>query len=199
MWTLRKITLLNGNEPPALLLRAEQIVRHQQAEAILAAAQQQAQQILAAAQQQAEQTIAQQREQCENQFWQQAETVFSDWQQQREQDEQQLVTLAGQLLNQAMGQLLHDFTPEQRFRALLQQLLRQHPRQQQATLYCNGRQREAIETWLAQQPQLSWQLSSDEQLTADQLRLVTGQGELHIGWSSLCQQLAPAPIVAEQN
>ncbi|MCU5773688.1 type III secretion system stator protein SctL [Erwiniaceae bacterium BAC15a-03b] len=193
MWKVKKISLLNGEQATGNLLRAEEIATHQQAEMILAEAQQQAQEILAAAQQQAEQHIAEQREQCEAQFWQQADELFSSWQQQRQQDEQQLVTLAEQLLTQAITQVLDDFTPQQRFRALLQQLLRQHARQQQATLWCATAQQQEVSAWLAQQPQLEWQLSFDEQLPVDQLRLVTDQGELQIGWAALCQQLAAQP------
>ncbi|MBP2169583.1 type III secretion protein L [Erwinia toletana] len=193
MWKVRKISLLNGEPATGNLLRAQEIATHQQAEAILAQAQQQAQEIVAAAQQQAAQHIAEQREQCEARFWQQADQMFSDWQQQRQQDQQQLVPLAEQLLSQAISQVLDDFTPQQRFRALLQQLLRQHSRQQQATLWCASAQQDEISSWLAQQPQLAWQLSFDEQLPVDQLRLVTEQGELQIGWAALCQQLAAQP------
>lgn len=189
MWKVRKISLLNGSAPQGNLLRAHEIEHHQQAEEILAQARQQADEILAAAHQQAEQQIAEQRLQCEAQFWQQADELLSGWQQQRQQDRQQLVTLAAQLLGQAMEQLLADFSDQQRFQALLRQLMRQHPRRQQATLFCAAAQLESVEAWLAAQPALCWQLSSDEQLSADQLRLVTEQGELQIDWSSLCQQL----------
>lgn len=193
MWKLRKISLLDGAAPQGELLRAEQLQMQQQAAEVLAQAQQRAEKIIAAAQQQADEHIAEQRLQWEAQFWQQADTLLSGWHQQRQQDEQQLVSLATQLLNQAMTQLLGEFSDEQRFHALLQQLLRQHSRQQQATLWCASSHYATVSAWLAQQSQLAWQLSSDEQLPDDQLRLVTEHGELQVSWSMLCQQLALTP------
>lgn len=198
MWKIKTITLLNGSEPPGKLLRAAEMDCHQQGKAIIANAQQQAEAILTQAHQQAEHYLTQQRNEQETRFWQQAGVLFTDWQQQQELQEQQLVSLAEQLLSQAMRQLLEDFTPEQRYRTLLQQLLRQHPRQQQATLYCSGTQQEDIAACLSQQSHLVWQLSSDEQLTTDQLRLVTEQGELLVDWKSLSQQLIPQAEASQE-
>ncbi len=193
MWKLRKISLLDGAPPQGELLRAEQLQMQQQAAEVLAQAQQRAEKIIAAAQQQANEHIAEQRLQWEAQFWQQADTLLSGWHQQRQQDEQQLVSLATQLLNQAMTQLLGEFSDEQRCHALLQQLLHQHSRQQQATLWCASCHYATVSAWLAQQSQLAWQLSSDDQLPQEQLRLVTEHGELQVSWSTLCQQLALTP------
>lgn len=191
MWNLRKINLLEGCDSPGSLLLAEEIESYHQAEAILAEAQQQANEILASARQEADEYIAEQRRSCEGLFWQQAEVVMGDWQQQREQEASQLTSLAEKLLSQAMKQLLSDFSPEQRFSALLQQLLRQHSRQKQATLYCATHQQTDISEWLKQQAWFEWQLRGDDSLEEGQLKLVTESGELFISWDAICQQMLP--------
>lgn len=197
MWKIRPISLLDDCDIRGNVLRAEHIVDHQHAQDIIAVAQQQANNMLLAAEQQAQQEMEQHLQEYQAQFWQQANILLEGWQQQRQQEQQQLVTLAEQLLNQTMRQLLGDFTSEQRFSALLQQLLKQHSHQQQATLYCASVQQQAIAEWLAQQPQLVWQLNSDKQLFPDQLRLVTQQGELHVDWPTMYQQLTSLPAIIE--
>lgn len=192
MLTRKTLRLLNGAAPEGLLLRREELSLHQQALSVLEQAHEQAQALRDEAQAQAEAELAAARRQWEAQFWQQAQGLLDEWQQQREAEQAQLVTLAGNVLNEALQQILDEVDDAQRFHALLKQLLRQHPRQQQATLYCAPAQEEAISGWLAAQPPLAWTLCGDHALAADSLRLVTAQGELLIDWPTLRQQLLPA-------
>ncbi|UYU33700.1 type III secretion system stator protein SctL [Siccibacter colletis] len=189
MWKLKSITLLDGSMPEGPVLSRDVLAQHQNAQEILARAHERAEAIISAAREQAEAELAQQRLHAEAQFWQQADELLSDWHQQRQQDESQLIQLADRLLNEALQQLLDDTGEEKRFHALLRQLLRHHPRQQSATLYCALDREQAISAWLAQQPQLRWTLCGDDLLEPDTLRLVTDRGELVVSWSALCAQL----------
>ncbi|MGV7093289.1 type III secretion system stator protein SctL [Siccibacter turicensis] len=196
MWKIKPIALLGGAVPDGPVLPREVLADHRAAQQILAAAHEQAAAILEAAREQAEHELATQRLSYEAQFWQQADEVLAGWQAQRQQEEAQLVTLADRLLNDALHQLLGDVPRESRFHALLHQLLRHHPRQQQATLYCAQSQEQALSDWLAEQPQLEWTLCGDPALEADALRLVTDRGELYIAWSTLREQFTRQPAPA---
>ncbi|WP_213989512.1 type III secretion system stator protein SctL [Sodalis sp. dw_96] len=203
MWQVKKIALFDPAAAGALL-RAETVARQQQAltlaqraerrgEGTLAQARRQAETILAEAREQAQRQISEQTRSCEHTFWQQADTLFDDWLQQQQRDEAQLVTLAERLLSQALNLVLAGFTPEQRLSALLQQLLREQSRDEQATLYCPETLRGEIEVWLAHHPHLVWQLKTDDRQEAESLTLTTEHGELNINWHTLVQRLSPAP------
>lgn len=191
MWKLKTLSQLDGLTPEGVVLRREEIARHQQAADIIAQAHQRADAILADARQQAGAELAESRSQLEDQFWQQADSLFSDWQQQRDRDEVQMVGLAGNVLNEALQQVLDEVNDARRFDALLRQLLRHHPRQQQATLFCASSQETALAAWLADQPHLVWSLCADPALAGDSLRLTTARGELLIDWATLRRSLLP--------
>lgn len=194
MWKLKTLHQLDGCAPPGNILRREEIAQQQQAVSIIEQAHEQAHLIREQARAEAQAEMEACRREWEATFWQQAQTLLADWQQQREAEEAQLVILAGKVLNEALQQLLDEVDDERRFHALLKQLLRHYPRQQQATLYCASAQEQAISRWLADQPQLSWTLCADPALAPDHLRLTTGQGELLVNWQTLRQQLAPALV-----
>ena len=193
MWKLKTLSQLDGITPDGVVLRHEEIALHRQAADVLARAQQQAEAILTDARTRADAERAESRRQLEDQFWQQAHGLLSDWQQQREQDEVQLIDLAGKVLNEALQQVLGEVDDARRFDALLRQLLRHYPRQQQATLFCASGQEAALTAWLASQPQLAWTLCGDSTLANDSLRLTTAQGELLIDWATLRRSLLPPP------
>lgn len=192
MWKLKTLRLLNGITPQGTLLRGEEIDCQQQAVSIIEMAHEQAQAIREEAQAAAQAELIDRRREWEAAFWQQAQTLLDGWQQQREADEAQLVLMAGKVLNEALQHLLDEVDDERRFHALLKQLLRHYPRQQQATLYCASEKEQALSRWLAGQPQFSWTLCADPALAPDALRLVTGQGELLVDWGTLRQHLTPA-------
>lgn len=179
MWQLRQLTCFTPPEPQQALLSREALAQ-----------QQQAQQIIMAAEQQAQAESAALLEQEQTQFWQQAQTLFDDWHQQRETQQQQVVTLASQLLAQALAHCLAEVPPTERLQALLTQLMNRSPSETQATLYCAPCQQSPLAAWLSARPALRWQLTPDEQLERDALRLVTAQGELHISWQALCESLS---------
>ena len=192
MWKLKRLRLPDGSAPEGNLLRREELALRLEAAAIIELAHQQAQTI----REQARAEAQAEREACQREweasFWQQAQTLLAGWQQQRTDEETQLVVLAGKVVNKALQQLLDEVDDERRFHALLKQLLRHYPRQQQATLYCASGQELEINGWLAAQPQLCWTLCADPVLEPDRLRLITDAGELMVDWRTLRQQLAPA-------
>ncbi|YCH31141.1 type III secretion system stator protein SctL [Erwinia sp. D4-22] len=197
MWQLRRLTCFTPPDPQQALLSREALVQQQQAQQIIMAAEQRAQMLLDDAHQQAQQILQQAQaestallEQEQTQFWQQAQTLFDDWHEQRETQQQQLVTLAGELLAQALTHCLAEVPPTERLQALLTQLMNHAPSETQATLYCSPCQQSPLAAWLSAHPALRWQLTPDEQLERDVLRLVTAQGELHISWQALCASLS---------
>lgn len=197
MWKLRSLHLQGGSAPPGNVLRREEIALRLEAASIIELAHKQAQTIREQARAEAQAERAASQREGEARFWQQAQTLFADWQEQRAAEETQLVLLAGKVLNEALQHLLDEVDDERRFHALLRQLLRHYPRQQQATLYCASEQKQEINGWLVAQPQLRWTLCADPALEPDRLRLITDAGELMVNWRTLCQQLAPA--LAEEN
>lgn len=196
MWQLRRLACFTPPEPQQPLIAREALAQQQQAQQIINEAEQQAQRLLDEAHQQAQQ-IQQQAEaeaatllaQEQAHFWQQAQTLFDDWQTARETQQQQVVTLASELLAQALAHCLAEVPPTARLAALLTQLLNRSPADTQATLYCAPCQQPALVAWLSDHPALRWQLTPDERLEQEALRLVTAQGELHISWQALCETL----------
>lgn len=197
MWKLKTLHLQGGSVPPGNVLRREEIALGLEAASIIELAHKQAQTIREQARAEAQAERAASQREWEARFWQQAQTLFADWYEQRATEETQLVLLAGKVLNEALQQLLDEVDDERRFHALLRQLLRHYPRQQQATLYCASGQEQEINGWLIAQPQLSWTLCADPELEPDRLRLITEAGELMVDWRTLCQQIAPA--LAEES
>ena len=197
MWQLRSITCFTPPDPQqALLSRAAQ-AEQQQAQAIVQAARRQAQQQLDEAHQQAQQILQQAQEEAAAQleeeqahFWQQTQTLFSDWQQQRAAQQQQIVSVASALLSQALTHCLAEAPPAARLEALLKQLLNRSAPESAATLYCAPEQHASLTVWLDNHPALRWQLAPDERLEHDALRLTTAQGELHISWQALLAALS---------
>ncbi|MGP3591671.1 type III secretion system stator protein SctL [Vagococcus sp. WN89Y] len=191
MWTLKTLRQLNAIAPQGNILRREEIALSTQAVSIIELAHEQAEAIREQARAEAAAEAQTLKREWEADFWQQAQTLLTEWQQQREEDEAQLVILAGNVLNEALQQLLDDVDDARRFHALLKQLLRLYPRQQPATLWCASEQEQAVSGWLAAEPQLCWTLCPDPALAKDSVRLVTGQGELIVNWDTLRQQLLP--------
>ncbi|URQ61351.1 type III secretion system stator protein SctL [Pantoea alhagi] len=197
MWQLRRLSCFTPPEPQQALLNREALALQQQAQQIRVAAEQEAQRLLDEAHQQAQQI--QQQAQAESDallekqqahFWQQAQMLFDDWHEQRETQQQQVVSLASQLLAQALAHCLAEVPSEQRLQALLTQLMNRLPSETQATLYCAPCRQAPLAAWLSARPALRWQLTPDEGLEIDALRLVTAQGELQISWQAFCQSLS---------
>lgn len=196
MWQLRPLTCFTPPEPQQALLSRETLIQQQQAQAIVLAAEAQAQQLLEAAQHQAQQILqqaeaeaAERLEEEQAHFWQQAQTLFDDWQQAREAQQQQIVQTASQLLSQALTHCLAEVPPAARLEALLTQLLHRAAPDSEATLCCSPARQPTLAAWLSARPALRWQLAPDDRLETDALRLIAQQGELHISWHSLCQVL----------
>ena len=197
MWQLKPLACFTPPDAQQTLLKREALAQQQQARQIILEAQQQAQELLEEAQQQAQQIHQQAQaesaarlEQEQAHFWQQAQALFDDWDAQRAAQQQQAVTLASQLLAQGLAHCLAEVPPPERLQALLAQLMNHTPSEAQATLYCAPSQRSSLTTWLSAHPALRWQLTPDERLAHDELRLTTAQGELHISWQALCRTLS---------
>lgn len=203
MWIRKKITLLSDPQlAESLVLTREAVAEHQQALTVMQLAERQAQQRLEQANREAEQLLAEaqlrigealktQAEQQQHDFAQQAQQLFTQWQEQEQQWQQALIPRAEALLSQAMIELLDQQPEAARLQATLAQLLKAQGRQAAATLICAPAYLPVVEAWLAERPQLVWEISADAALAPDQLILTTGQGELHLSWSRICETLLP--------
>ncbi|HGM6862450.1 TPA: type III secretion system stator protein SctL [Serratia rubidaea] len=203
MWQLRKIPLRQPPAPQAVLLGRDTLAVSRQAEQLIADAEREAQSLLDQARAQADalrQQAAAERDAllagAQETFWQQAQTLFSDWQQQRRAEQQQLLDAADALLAQALGRLLDQVPPVGQLDILLTQLRAKQPSAVAATLYCHSERHAAAAHWLTQRPELRWQPAVDDALPPDTLLLTTEQGELHISWQALRQALGAADAEA---
>ncbi|GME46490.1 MULTISPECIES: type III secretion system stator protein SctL [unclassified Pantoea] len=191
MLTQKRITLLNGADDLAPIISQAMLTSQQQGEDILRQAQQQAEEILAAAEQEAEACKLRAQERAEQDFWQQADSLLADWRRQQQQIESEMLTVMESVMRLALEQLLAEIPETPRLNALLRQLLRDKMLAEQASLCCHPPQQQPIADWLAAHTHLNWQLQPDETLAADNLKLVTAQGELHLDWQQAVRQLLP--------
>jgi type III secretion protein L len=192
MLTRKSITLLNGTADLAPVISRNQLAMQQQAEAILQQAQQQAAKIVAAAEQEAEAATLGIRQRAEEVFWAQADKMFTDWKQQQQQMESDVLLVMDSVLALALEQLLTEVPEPQRLSALLRLLLREKTQANQACLSCHPSQQQWVAAWLETYPHLSWQLQPDENLPPDSLKLVTTQGELSLDWQQATRLLQPS-------
>lgn len=202
MWITRKIALFDPQLSTGPILSREDLAGHQQALTLLQQAEQQAQARLDAASEQAENLLeaARERSLAESQA-QQAEqqqdflvrtgALFSDWQAQQQSWQAALLPQAEALLAQAMNQLLAELPPPARLQSMLHQLVKAQGRQASATLLCPPAHQQDVESWLKQNPHLSWEVQCDTCLADDSLILTTEKGELHLSWERVSQALVP--------
>ncbi|RQM39570.1 type III secretion system stator protein SctL, partial [Erwinia psidii] len=191
MLTRKRITLLNGEADLAPVIDLARLQKEQQARDILQQAQQQAEQLLADAEQEAESIRLHAQQSAEQDFWQQANTLLSDWQQQQQRIETDVLAVMDEVLSQALGQLLSDIPEPARLNALLRQLLREKTQADQGSLYCHPSQQSSVAEWLQRHSHLDWQLQPDESMQPESLKLVTSQGELYLDWQQAVSQLLP--------
>jgi type III secretion protein L len=193
MLTRKSITLLNSTADLAPVISRNQLAMQQRAEAILQQAQQQSAKIVAAAEQEAEVATLGIRQRAEEVFWSQADKMFTDWQQQQQQMESDMLLVMDSVLTQALEQLLEEVPEQQRLSALLRQLLREKTQAEQAAyLSCHPSQQQWVSAWLETYSHLRWQLQPDETLPPDSLKLVTAQGELSLDWQQATRLLKPS-------
>lgn len=197
MWIRKKIALLSDPQlVPDSVLTREAIAEHQQALTVIQLAERQAQQrleeasreadiLLAEAQLRSEEALKTQADQQQQAFYDQAQQLFAHWHEQEQQWQQALIPRAEALLNQAMSQLFDQQPEGTRLQVMLAQLLKAQGRQAAATLICAPDSEPAVAAWLADRPQLAWEISADAALPSDQLILATEKGELHLSWSRL--------------
>lgn len=191
MLTHKRITLLNGSDDLAPIISQAMLTFQQQGEDILRQAQQQAEQILAAAEEEAIACKLRAQARAEQDFWHQADILFANWQHQQRQCESEVLAVMDSVLTLALEQLLTGIPETERLNALLRQLLRDKMQAEQASLCCHPSQQQIIADWLTTHSHLRWQLQPDETLAADNLKLLTAQGELHLDWQQAVRQLLP--------
>ncbi|NAT79349.1 type III secretion system stator protein SctL [Dickeya dadantii] len=200
MLTRRCLKLVAGTDvQEAELIRVEQLQQHQRGLAVMAEARQQADVLLDEARQQAHEAIAVATGQAEQQFWRQADEILRGWQQEREQMENWLVARCGQLLTDAMTQILKAVPDAERYPALLRQLLRTQGGEGRGTLYCHPDSQADVAAWLTEHSHLGWKLSSDDALAQDTLKLITAQGVMTLSWQRAVEQLLPQTEMLSLN
>ncbi|MGM3175392.1 type III secretion system stator protein SctL [Dickeya lacustris] len=194
MLTKRRLTLVAGTDiDDSPVISAGQLQQHQQGLAVIDVAHQQANALLEQARQQAQEAIAHATSQAEQQFWHQANDILQGWQQEREQMETWMVSQCGQLLNEAMLQLLTTLPDAERYPALLRQLLRTQGGGGHGRLYCHPEKQSDVSAWLSEHNHLGWVLSGDESLAHDTLKLMTPQGVMTLSWQQAVASLLPLP------
>ncbi|WJV60704.1 type III secretion system stator protein SctL [Pectobacteriaceae bacterium C52] len=192
MLTRRKLTLVAGMDAEDVgLIKAERLQQHWLGLDVLAQARQQSTALIEAARQQAQDVILRTTEQAEQQFWRQADDILRGWQQERDEMEAYLASQAGQILTDAMAQLLTDVPGPQRHQALLRQLIRAQGGEGRGMLYCHPHRKADVTAWLDEHAHLGWKLNGDDTLAEDALKLVTPQGVMTLSWQQAIDQLLP--------
>ncbi|MDC9817948.1 type III secretion system stator protein SctL [Pectobacterium polonicum] len=185
------VTLPGASRNETVIIPAARVVAHQRSRTLWEAATVQADTIVTQAHERARTLCEQAVEQAEAEFWQQANALLQGVQQDRMHLEKIMITQAGQLLRDALAQLLDKTPVPSRHHALLRQLLRQQQGESQGTLYCHPAQLADVQHWLDAHTHLAWRLASDEALDSDAMKLITAHGVMSLSWRQATQQLIP--------
>ncbi|MEH2921565.1 type III secretion system stator protein SctL [Samsonia erythrinae] len=189
-------TIPGASREETVIIPAERVAAHRRSRTLWEDAHVQAEAIVAQAHERAQSLCEQAVEKAEAAFWQQVNPLLQGIQHDRENLEQTLITQAGQLLREALSQLLDDTPESARHHALLRQLLKQQRGESQGTLYCHPAQLADVQRWLNAHAHLAWRLASDETLDSDAMKLITAHGVLSLSWRQATAQLVPpaAPL-----
>ncbi|MDR3431859.1 MAG: type III secretion system stator protein SctL [Rouxiella aceris] len=194
MWIKKKLRLpLDNFILAGPILHAPDIEACQKALAIEKQAKANAKKIGERALKKAEQSIEEKIKRQEGLFCEQIRLFFLDWEKQRHQWQEDLLSQSEQLISQALSVILNEIAPRQRIQAVLRQLLRLQVNQHPATLYCSPAQLEEVKQGLAEQTHLNWQVQGDPGLAADHLLLTTERGEWQTSWSKIVAHLLSSP------
>ncbi|MGK4332696.1 type III secretion system stator protein SctL [Lonsdalea quercina] len=194
MLTRKQLRLVTGRDTEEeTVIKADRLQQHQRGLQVIETAERQAKALLADAESRAEAETGRTIRQAEARFMQQADDILRGWQQERAQMEAFMAEQAGQVLNDAMRQLVQDVPDEQRTSALLRQMLRHQSGEGRGVLYCHPEQQTQVANWLENHTHLGWQLAIDDVLNKDELQLMTPQGVMNLSWRRAVEQLIPAP------
>ncbi|OSN02629.1 MULTISPECIES: type III secretion system stator protein SctL [Lonsdalea] len=194
MLTRKQLKLVTGTETrEETVIKADRLQQHQRGLEVIETAERQAEDLLAEAESRARVEAGRTVHQAEARFLRQADDILRGWQQERALMEAFVAEQAGQVLSDAMRQLVQEIPDEQRTSALLRQLLRNQSGEGRGVLYCHPEQQPQVEIWLNDHAHLGWQLAIDDVLDKDELQLMTPQGVMNLSWRRAVEQLVPAP------
>ncbi|MGI8465159.1 type III secretion system stator protein SctL [Pectobacterium punjabense] len=190
------VTLPGASRDETVIIPAARVVAHRRSRTLWEAATVQADTIVAQAHERARTLCEQAVEQAEAEFWQQANALLQGIQQDRMHLEKIMIMQAGQLLRDALAQLLDKTPAPSRHHALLRQLLKQQQGESRGTLYCHPAQLTDVRNWLDAHAHLEWRLAGDEALDSDAMKLMTAHGVMSLSWRQATQQLIPPELSA---
>ncbi|WP_350239051.1 type III secretion system stator protein SctL [Pectobacterium colocasium] len=185
------VTLPGASRDETVIIPAERVAAHRHSRTLWEEANAQAETIVAQAHERAKTLCTQAVEEAEAAFWQQANTLLQGIRQDRTHLEKIVITQAGQLLCEALAQLLDKTPAPSRHHALLRQLLKQQQGESRGTLYCHPTQLADVQNWLEAHAHLEWRLASDEALESDAMKLITAHGVMSLSWRQATTQLIP--------
>lgn len=185
------VTLPGGSRDETVIIPAERVAAHRRSRTLWEEANAQAETIVAEAHDRARTLCSQAVEAAEAEFWQQANVLLQGMQHDRMHLEKTMVTQMGQLLRDALAQLLDKTPVPSRHHALLRQLLKQQQGESRGTLYCHPVQLADVQNWLEAHAHLEWRLASDETLDSDAMKLITAHGVMSLSWRQATTQLIP--------
>jgi type III secretion protein L len=204
MFVTRRIDL-NGAQELALgaLIKAERLElcltverilarAHEQAEAVVAAAEQEAQRRLDAAQQRAVEVVEQARRETEQRVWQEAEALLDGLRRAEQELWAEVERHAEQVLQAALMALLGDIDSRQRIQVLVRRLVEAQRELVSATLYCTPERQECVRTVVEDEHLSRWRIMADPRLATDQLVLETDAGVFRCCWSAIAGALSGA-------
>lgn len=194
MLTRKQLKLVTGTETMEdTVIKAVRLQQHHRGLEVIETAERQAKDLLAEAESRAQEAAGRTVRQAEARFLRQADDILRGWQQERALMEAFVAEQAGQVLSDAMRQLVQDIPDEQRTSALLRQLLRNQSGEGRGVLYCHPEQQPQVADWLNDHAHLGWQLAIDDVLDKDELQLMTPQGVMNLSWRRAVEQLIPTP------
>lgn len=175
---------------------AEPILRRQQLDDSLRAAD-----LLTQAERQAAQQLRDgqvQQQQCLDQaaasFWSQANALLQAIEQERSAYQGAALAAVDSLLNTALSHLIDDTDLPQRIRALLRNLDLGLPHKVEASLTCHPDVAATVHDWLADKGLDSlWEVHADPETAPETLRLSNALGAFDIDWASLRRGLLATP------
>ncbi|MBC3345618.1 type III secretion system stator protein SctL [Pseudomonas sp. SWRI196] len=163
----------------------ETLVDCGRAQAVLEQAQMRAARLIEQAAEQADAAVIA----AQAQFWEQAETVLAAWEAQRQDMWQRIETSAAQLVNEALGTLLHDVPDQARIDALVRQLASRQDEPVSATLRCHPDDLANLTRSLGTVGERPWTAVADADMAVHQLLLETPGGTFLLDWATAVEAL----------
>jgi len=171
--------------------QARTLIEQAQAEAdrLVQEAQQEAEDIMNNARTEAQQKLAEVLTELETNFLDKSEGLFAEWYARREQDDQELVNRARNLVEAVFMAMLDQLPDEDKLSAVFRQIHRAGDKQTEATLYFHTRHKKELQEWLSRYHLDMWKLITDDELPPNQLILATSKGELSLSWDGFRKHL----------